>query len=694
MISGNSNYGIDSGGEITFTITNSTLTGNGNIGISISNSNVQLYNTLIAQNALDIKTDSTYGSLSGSNNLIGNGSSQTSLTNGVDGNIIGTAANPVDPFLGEWSEDSGTFGAPLAGSPVINAGSNSYVSGNTDVFGNTRTQGGTVDIGAVEGVQFTPRNGITYNVTSLEDKIANDGVLTFREAFEAANRNVAVGDAQAGSFSAKDTIRFANGLEGTIETNYKTFTIVGSVDIIGSGTDLLIFDGGPEIFIISAGINVGLSNMTITNGSAPRKSGGIYNSGTLTITNAKITQNSSNYEEGGGIYNNYGILTVTNSTISGSYGDGIYNNCGTVIVTDSTITENSSDGIYNNSGIVTVTNSKINENGASGITNFDGTATVTNSTINENGSYGIYSNGDMLTVTNSSINRNSNSGIRNEYCTTVIVTNSMIFGNTTNDTYGGGGIANLGTALTVKNSTITGNSATQGGGIYNYSGATVNLYNTIVAKNSSDIYNDAHMLNLNGSHNLIGDGSGQTSLIDGNSGNIVGTAANPIDPLLGEWSEDLSTLGAPLAGSPVIDAGDNSYATGADVLGNTRTQNGTVDIGAVEGIPFTPRAGVTYLVTSLEDKIANDGVLTFREALEAANRNVAVGDAQAGSFSEKDTIRFADGLEGTVKTNGIVFTILGSVDIIGTGMDSLIFDGEFEDEYGQEDHSQGFIISS
>ena len=50
-----------------------------------------------------------------------------------------------------------------------------------------------------------------------------------------------------------------------------------------------------------------------------------------------------------------------------------------------------------------------------------------------------------------------------------------------------------------------------------------------VASTGSDIYLYDGL--LYGSHNLIGDGSGQTSLVNGEDGNIVGTYVNPIDPL-------------------------------------------------------------------------------------------------------------------------------------------------------------------
>ena len=50
--------------------------------------------------------------------------------------------------------------------------------------------------------------------------------------------------------------------------------------------------------------------------------------------------------------------------------------------------------------------------------------------------------------------------------------------------------------------------------------------------------------------------------------------------------------------------------------------------------------GTSYLVNSLADVVATDGVVTLREAIEAANTNAAVHDAPAGSADEIDLITF------------------------------------------------------
>ena len=139
---------------------------------------------------------------------------------------------------------------------------------------------------------------------------------------------------------------------------------------------------------------------------------------------------------GGGIYNN-GTLTVTNCTfsgnLSGANGGGIRNN-GTLKVTNSTFSDNLSDngggGIYTN-GALTVTNSTFSDNNAlvgGGIENEGGTVTVANSTFSSN---------------------------------------------VANNIPGGGGILSEDGTLAVTNSTFSGNSADVGGGIHNTSSATL-----------------------------------------------------------------------------------------------------------------------------------------------------------------------------------------------------------------------------
>ena len=71
-----------------------------------------------------------------------------------------------------------------------------------------------------------------------------------------------------------------------------------------------------------------------------------------------------------------------------------------------------------------------------------------------------------------------------------------------------------------------------------------------------------------------------------NNENQIGTTAAPIDPLLGPlgFNGGSTFTHLPLAGSPAIDAGENSIAPTIDQRGGHRPLpiGGNVDIGAVE----------------------------------------------------------------------------------------------------------------
>ena len=190
-----------------------------------------------------------------------------------------------------------------------------------------------------------------YVVDSLDDTVATDGLVTLREALEAANTNAQVGDAAPGSPDTADAISFDAALladgSATITLAAGQLRITDDVDIQGPGPDVLAInaDGQSRVFSIG-GIDVeaAISGLTITGGSVIRDGGGIYNSGTLTVTNSTISGNSSP-SEGGGIYSR-GTVTVTNSTISDNWaecgGGGIHSDeGGTLTVTNSTISGNS-----------------------------------------------------------------------------------------------------------------------------------------------------------------------------------------------------------------------------------------------------------------------------------------------------------------------------------------------------------------
>jgi hypothetical protein len=76
--------------------------------------------------------------------------------------------------------------------------------------------------------------------------------------------------------------------------------------------------------------------------------GGIWNAGTLTINDDTLSANDVDLGSGSGVFNDGGILTANNSTVSmNSPGGALYNLDGTLTVNNSTVSDNGGGGIFN-----------------------------------------------------------------------------------------------------------------------------------------------------------------------------------------------------------------------------------------------------------------------------------------------------------------------------------------------------------
>ncbi len=441
---------------------------------------------------------------------------------------------------------------------------------------------------------------------------------SLRAAVEAADQN-----------PGADTITFAPSLAGqTITlTNYtlELSDTSGTTTITGPGASQLTIDGNNDgtVFQVAGGVTADISGLTISHGYSSNYSGGIWNRGTLSLTDCTLSQNTATLAGGiGGGICNFGALSVTDCTLSGNSvtgimgeGGGIYNS-GTATVAGTTFSGNSASncggGIFNDSGgTLTLVNCTLSGNsaqgydGGGGIGNA-GAVSVTDCTLSGNSATGEIAEGG---------------GIYNDMYATLSAVNSTFVGNTA---HACGGIFNLDT-LSVTNCTLSGNSAqSDGGGLYNIDGrGTATLANTIVAGNkcsgSPDISGP-----VTANYCLIGDPTGAL-LSTQSTYNITG-----VDPLLGP----LGNYGGPtdtlplLPGSPAIGAGDNGLALDAsgnplttDQRGVERIVNGIVDIGAFESRGFTMSLSggnnqQTVVGTRFADPLAVEVTSEFSEPVE------------------------------------------------------------------------------
>ena len=310
----------------------------------------------------------------------------------------------------------------------------------------------------------------TITVDTLIDESdgsCTDGDCSLRDAIAVANPN--------------DTIHF--GVTGTLTLTIDHLTIDKDLTINGPGAGDLTVSGDDtlRVFWINEDVNATLSGITIADGRG-QDGGGIFNrGGRLTVNDCTFANNSATYD-GGAISNRFdGSLHVADSVFSGNtarHGAGV-DNRETLIIVDSTFTGNVAStwggGVYNYKGVVTVTGSTFTDNGeytdaGGAICNHEGVLDVTNSTFSANnadgsaGGGGIY-NEDRLSVRSSDFLSNTatrGGGITNNGYLTVA--DSTFSGNVV--AAQGGGILNT-EALTVTGSTFYSNTAKWGGGIEN-----------------------------------------------------------------------------------------------------------------------------------------------------------------------------------------------------------------------------------
>ena len=396
--------------------------------------------------------------------------------------------------------------------------------------------------------------------------------------------------------------------------------------------------GGIATYFGDVSLTNSVVNENRTEGGSSR-GGGIYTRrGGVSLVNSLVNGNSTSgsSSDGGGIHSSTTSLinsTVSRNNSSGDFSGGGGIRSGFVSLIDSTVNRNTTSGRFSigggiEAGSVSLSNSKVSGNSTSGFDSHSGgiwsssSSLIRNSTISGNsttgqvtGGFGIGGgggiSGDKIFLINSTVSGNSSigngGGIRSTNLTVSLI-NTTVTGNRTSGM--GGGIymrdSHLRSKLTIDNSIIAGNFA-------NTTPNTLGTPNDLVP--DPDFY-----VTIN--HSLIGVADGLT-ITGGN--NLAGTAAAPLDPLLGPLADNggPTMTHALLSGSPAIDAGDNLLAV--DENGNSlavdqrsadRVVDGIVDIGAVEIQPIrTVGQYIFYNNSGFDDSSNSDAIATDKVAL-------------------------------------------------------------------------------
>ena len=334
-----------------------------------------------------------------------------------------------------------------------------------------------------------------------------------------------------------------------------------------------------RVFTIANGQTILLSGMTIRYGKTPAN------------------------ENGGGVYNGTGALTVTNCSFidneAASFGGGIYNE-GTVTVSNSTFSGNSAS------------------NCGGGYADYDGVKDeITNCTFFNNSSNngaGIFLNCDSSPATSS-----------------YFVTNCSVVSNAPPSSSGeGGGIFIMGGTLSIKNTILANNKA---------SGSDNDFYTYQAADVTDNGYNIVEVVSSNSN-----EGGGYSFSA---TGDLTGTSLTlNISSTLEDNNTNNGTQTLKLtSGSAAIDAG-NSSANGTAAV-STQDQRGanrndTTDIGAYE---YYDNSGSTPVeLTSFSAKAKNGIIkLNWATATEVNNYGFQVERQKEKVKSEWKKIGFVEG---------------------------------------------------
>jgi CSLREA domain-containing protein len=176
----------------------------------------------------------------------------------------------------------------------------------------------------------TEARAATITVNNGGDVTANDGQCTLREAILNANGNNQSGSADCAAGTGNDVIIFAAGLTTVTLTGEIIIANAGTLDINGTGANVLTIDGGAgtnRIFFINTGAVVAVTDVTLTGGggtgaTSGGQGGAIFTRGPLTLNRVHVTGNTAAIFGGGVMFEGSTNNQILNSTFSNNNSPG------------------------------------------------------------------------------------------------------------------------------------------------------------------------------------------------------------------------------------------------------------------------------------------------------------------------------------------------------------------------------------
>jgi hypothetical protein len=515
---------VDAGGAL-FT-TNTTSSTNGGAGIANAGTYVAVYTTITVNAGGVTGTGTTHLRAS----ILADQTSGANCTTAAvsrDWNVADDAScgltaahdqQSTEPLLDTISSH------PLPGHPLLvgSPATDSIPDGTPELCDGTlshdqehhlRLQGIACNAGALE----TPAglDLVVDNPADLHDTTPSDGYCdidmppvdpgdcTLRAAIDEAN-----------AWPADDTIRLAVdpalAIPGTNDNANATgdLDITDGLTLVGDGHTIDANDLDRVLHV--SGSPVELDDVTITDGRSTGTGGGglRLEGGILRITDSTVTANVATEPggNGGGIYLAGGAVTIEGSTFTDNtaahQGGGLHQAAGFAVMTESSVRGNHAHvgGGLRSVGVFTVERSVVEDNtvtrSGGGISN-DGDATVDRSIIAGNAitdpnqsdplGGGIEHEGPSLQVRDTTIDGNEGDIGSGVYITTGVV---VIERSTLSNNVGWEGALFLDSAddgVLVANSTISGNSGAEGGGVHLWDSSIEIIGSTIAGNTVSEV---------------------------------------------------------------------------------------------------------------------------------------------------------------------------------------------------------------